>query len=106
MSLFGFGKRKMEPFRIPREITALRTRIDAELRENFPNLERCKQLARETRPAFGMLKTIIAEKEYAEEAARIRDDIQEKFARLEKKINKNRQTAENDEKEDSGKKPG
>lgn len=101
MSLFDFSKKK-EPFRIPREISALRTRIDAELRENFPNLERCKQLARETRSALTILKTIIAEKEYAEEASRVRDDIQDKFSRLQNKINKNRQAGADDRHETPG----
>lgn len=97
--MFGFGKKgKQEkkehaettPFRPPREVALLRGRIETESRENFPNHARCEELVRDAEEVFRMLKGIIAEGEYAEEAIRIRDDLKKKLDALEAKIKSNR----------------
>jgi hypothetical protein len=100
MGIFGFGKKEKQPFKTPREVSALRTRIETEHRENFPNLGRYQELAREAEQAYAILNAIIAEKAYAEVAGRTRDDIRNRLALLAEKIKKNRKDAEKENKED------
>jgi hypothetical protein len=100
MGLFGIGKKEKPPFKIPREVTALRNSIESESRENFPNLARYQEIAREAELVCRNLDAVIAQKEYAEEAARLRDDIKSRIARLADKISRNRKGAAKEDKED------
>ena len=43
--MFGFGKKV--PFRTPREVAEIRNKIAAELRENYPNLARYREIKNE-----------------------------------------------------------
>ena len=83
---FGFGKK--EPYRVPREIAVLRTRIEAEARENFPQLARFRELEQEAKQVYRLLNTVIAQKEYAEEASKISADIRKKLEALAARIRK------------------
>ena len=84
-----FGSGKKEPFRVPREVAALRSKIDSEMRENFPNLERYKELAREAETVYRQLSSVIVLKEYAQEAAKVQDEIRKKMDALSAKIKGN-----------------
>lgn len=75
---FGLGKKEKTPFKVPREVQELRTRIEIENREKFPSLARCKEIASDAKPVYQLLQDMIAKKEYANEAARIRDEIRAK----------------------------
>lgn len=86
---FGFGNK--EPYRAPREVTALRTKIEAENRENFPPLARYKELMREAAQVYAALDAEIAKKIYAEEAGKISEDIRKRLEMLADKIRKNAQ---------------
>jgi hypothetical protein len=86
--LFGLGK-QTEPFRAPREVNAVRMRIDSESRENFPNLSRYKEIARETEVACSLLDDLIVQGAYADEARKSRDDLQRKLSVLAAKIKGN-----------------
>lgn len=99
MGLFDFGKKKA-PYKPPREVLALRSKIECELRENFPNLNRYQEITCEAEGAFRTLNAAIALKEYAEEAAKLRDDITDRMAKLKEKIGKNRKNAGKAEKDD------
>jgi hypothetical protein len=85
--LFGLGKK--EPFRIPREASQLRIRIESESKENFPHRERYGELAREAEAVYRLLDGIIAEKKYAEEAIRLQEDLRKKLAALKGRIQSN-----------------
>ena len=98
--LFGFGKKEKVPFKIPREVAELRTRIETEIRENYPNLVRYQEIIRDAKLASKKLHDIIAQKEHAAEASRIMDDFKNKLARLAEKIEKNQQEAKKEGKQD------
>jgi len=87
----GFGKK--EPFRAPPEATVLRMKIEAESRENFPHLARYKELVREAGQVYRLLDTAIAQKKYAEEAAKLSEDIRKKLDGLADRIRKNARDA-------------
>jgi uncharacterized protein YqgV (UPF0045/DUF77 family) len=92
--LFGFGKKRKEsPFKIPGEVSALRTRIDAENSENFPSLTRYREIVKNAREIYAQLDALGAQTEYAVEAVRIKEDIRKKIEWLSDKINKNRKEA-------------
>ncbi len=90
--MFGLGKKKI-PFKIPDDVLVLRTRIEAENRENYPNLARYQEIVSIARTAYKKLDVCIAQAEYSEEAVRIKEDIEKKMARLKDKINKNKAEA-------------
>jgi hypothetical protein len=90
--MFGFGKKA--PFRVPAEVMALRTRIAEEERENYPSLALFRELQEDAALVYDLLDSIIAEKEYADDAVRVREDIKKKMGALERKIANNMRTAE------------
>ncbi len=98
--IFGFGKKEKTPFKIPREVSELRTRIDTENRENYPNLVRYQEIVRDAKSVKIKLHDLIAQKEHAAEAGRIIDDLKNKLARLAEKIEKNKQEARKEGKQD------
>jgi hypothetical protein len=101
--IFGFGKKekkKKAPFRIPAEATAISTIIEAENRENYPKLDRYKEIVDGVRNVFTQLDAIIAKGEHAEEAVRIKEDIRKKMGQLTEKINKNKEAAKKEHNED------
>jgi hypothetical protein len=86
-NLFGFGKKA--PFSAPREALQLRFRIESESKENFPHRERYGELARDAEAVFQVLDGIIAEKQHAEEAMKLQEDIRKKLATLKGRIQSN-----------------
>jgi hypothetical protein len=92
--LFGFGKRP--PFKVPAEVTALRTRIAAEERENYPSLARFRDLQRDAAVVTRLLNAIIAQKDYAEDALRIHEDIKKRMEALEARIVNNMREAKHE----------
>jgi hypothetical protein len=85
--LFGLGKKA--PFTAPREAIQLRFRIESESKENFPHRERYGELARDAEAVFQVLDGIIAEKQYAEEAMKLQEDLRKKLAALKGRIQNN-----------------
>lgn len=98
--IFGFGKKEKTPFKLPREVTELRTRIETENRENYPNLIRYQEIIRDSKLVNKRLQDIIAQKEHAAEASRIMEDFKNKLARLAEKIEKNKKEARKEGKQD------
>ncbi len=94
--ILGFGKKEKKPFRTPREVYDLRPRIGKEEKENYPNLAHFKILTRDAEGVYGILNAIIAEKEYAEEAISVRDDIKKRMDRLAIKIKINIEKSKKD----------
>ncbi len=99
-SIFGFEKKRRTPFRIPREISDLRTRIEAENRENYPSLRRYNEIMNDLPLVKNTLNALIAEKEHADEAIRVREDIRRKIELLTKKIRNNAREAMKENKQD------
>jgi hypothetical protein len=97
---FGFGKKEKTPFKIPAEVLALRTRVEAENRENYPNLARYQEIVNIARAAYKKLDVLIAQEEHAEEAVRIKEDIKKKMGQLTEKVNKNKEAAKKEGNED------
>jgi len=98
--IFGFGKKgkkenknkgkeEKTPFRVPREVMALRSSIEMESRENFPKLARYQELVRGAQAVYRSLDGIIANTDHADDAMRIRDDITKKLDALGAKIKSN-----------------
>jgi hypothetical protein len=85
--MFGLGKKA--PFRAPREVAEVRNKIAAELRENYPNLARYREIKNEVERVVLQMNDLIAKKEYVDEAVSIRDDIQKRIDGLTAKIKKN-----------------
>ncbi len=98
--IFGFGKKEKAPFRIPPEVSELRTRIETENRENYPNLVRYREIIRDAKLVSKKLHDLIAQKEHAAEASRILDDLKKKLTRLAEKVEKNKQEAKKEGKPD------
>jgi|GEM_PF-2226894 len=92
--MFGFGKKQKAPFKIPGKISELRIRIETEGRERYPGLARYEEIMKEAELVYRYLDDIIAKKEYAAEAMRIRGDISNKLAVLREKIKVNAQEAQ------------
>ncbi|MDA8099179.1 MAG: hypothetical protein M0042_06095 [Nitrospiraceae bacterium] len=67
----------------------LRHRIDAEMRENFPKVDRYREIARDAESVFRGLDAIIVRKTHAEEAQRLQDDLRKKLEALAGKIKGN-----------------
>jgi hypothetical protein len=95
---FGFGKKEKKektgkkdktPFRVPPEVMALRSRIETESRENFPNLARYQELVRDAKAVYRSLDGIFANTDHADDATRIGDDIRKKLDALGAKIKTN-----------------
>lgn len=92
--IFGFGKKeKRTLLKIPGEVSAIRTRIEAENRENYPNLARYQEIVKSVKVVFAQLDAIIAQGKYAEEAVRTKEDIKKKMGQLTEKINRNKEAA-------------
>ena len=85
--MFGFGKKV--PFRAPREVADIRNKIAAEVRENYPNLARYREIKREVERVVQQMNDLIAKKEYVDEAISLRDDMQKRIDGLTAKIQKN-----------------
>jgi hypothetical protein len=98
--IFGFGKKEKVPFKVPREVSELRTRIETENRENYPNLIRYQEIIRDAKLVNKKLQDIIAQKEHAAEASKIVEDIRNRLAKLADKIEKNRLEAKKEGKQD------
>jgi len=98
--LFGFGKKEEAPFRVPREISELRTRIETEGRERYPSVDRYKEITRIASSVYDYLDGMIAKKEHAEEATRVREDIRKKLEGLGEKIQRNADEAKKEGKQD------
>jgi hypothetical protein len=98
--LFGIGKKEEAPFRMPREITELRTSIEIEGRERYPSLARYKEITRIASSVYDYLDGMIAKKEHAEEAIRVREDIRKKLEMLNAKIQRNTEEANKEGKQD------
>ena len=76
---------------MPGSMRGLLVTIEAEYRENYPNVVRYKEILENTRKAYSYLNSIVAPKEHAQEALRIRKTIEREFAKLADKIRKNMQ---------------
>lgn len=100
MGFFSFRKEEKKPFRIPREIADLRMRIETESRERYPSLASFQEITKKAELISHYLDSIISQKEHAEEAARIREDIRIKLDSLGKKIDANLQEAKKENKLD------
>ena len=98
--LFGAGKKEKTPFRIPKEISELRTRIDAETRENFPSLARYNELKLAAEAVAVQLDEVISKGIHSEDAAKIKDDIRKRMSALTSKIQKNVLAAKKENKQD------
>lgn len=98
--LLGLGKKEKAAFRPPREVSELRTRLEAEQRENFPNAARFQELTQIAKQIIEILQDTVAQKEYAAEATKIIEDIKTRIAKLADKIEKNKLEAKKDGKQD------
>jgi hypothetical protein len=98
--IFGLGKKEKVAFKVPRDVLELRTRIEAEQRENFPNAARYEEITRNAKQVVSMLQDIVAQKEHAAEASKIMEDIKNRLAKLADKIEKNRQETKKEGKQD------
>lgn len=87
--LFGFGKKEKPPFKAPREVAALRTRIESEQRENFPNIARYQEIVKDAGTVYERLNDLVLRKEYAAEAIKTRDELKSKLDALTAKIRNN-----------------
>lgn len=90
--VFGFGKKQEKeklPFRTPREVADLRLRIEMEQRENFPNIARYQEIVKEADLVQGLLDELVARKEYAGEALRIKNELTRKMDELTTKVENN-----------------
>ncbi len=87
----GFRKKEKIPFKIPNHIREFRTRIEAEGRENYPSVDRYQEIHTEAILIYAYLNGIIASKEYAKEAMKIKEDIKKDMAELARKIRRNMQ---------------
>jgi len=96
--LFGFKKKEKSgdkdakaktPHHVPQEVAALRVRIIQENKENFPNLDRYKELEKDAQAVYRILDTMIVNKDHADDAIRTRDELQSKMGALAAKIKNN-----------------
>jgi predicted transcriptional regulator len=99
--MFGLGKKPKVPFRIPSDVSALRSRIAEENRENYPNFAKYQDIFNDVRVTCKKLDDIIARTEYGEEAFRVKEDLKKRLDQLTEKINKNRNEARQEEGKDS-----
>jgi len=79
--------RKVLP--IDREVNSLRSRIDSEYRENFPSLERYKELCKDADVVCRFLDSMIAKKDHEHDAIRLRGELRKKIEVLGAKIRSN-----------------
>jgi hypothetical protein len=84
-----FQKQHKTRFKTPDHIRELLTRMEAGYRENYPSLVRYEEILTDARSAFTYLNCIVAPKEHACEAAKIRDKIEREFAQLSVKVRRN-----------------
>ena len=100
-NMFGLGKKKTKiPFKVPGAVSALRAGIEDENRENYPKLARYQEIVNSARVTYKQLDVIIEQAEYAEEATRIKEDLQKRMDRLTQKINANKREAGKEEGKD------
>ena len=97
---FGSGQKEKEHFRIPKEITDLRTKIEAEARENYPSLVRYNEIKRAAGSVYASLNALIDNTLYATEAMKIKEDIDKKMESLTNKIHKNKQEGKKESSDD------
>ncbi len=91
IELFALRKKQKIPFKIPNKIREFRTKVEAESRENYPSIVRYHEIHAEAKSIYAHLNGIIARKEYAKEAMKIKEDIKNEMAQLTGKIRKNMQ---------------
>jgi hypothetical protein len=96
LKLLGFSKKgKSKGTKIKKlshvslEVNSLRGRIDAENRENFPNLAHYKDIYKDAQAVYRILDTMIVNKDHADDALRMRDDLKNKLDALGAKIKRN-----------------
>jgi hypothetical protein len=73
------------------EVNSLRGIIDAENRENFPNLAHYKEIYKDAQALYRILDTMIVNNDHADDAIRMRDDLAKKLDVLGAKIKRNLQ---------------
>ena len=78
----------------------MRTRIDAEMRENYPSLARYNELKHAVDAVGEQLDAVISKGEYAGDRAKIKDDIVKRMSALASKIQKNALEAKKEGKQD------
>jgi len=89
LGLHVFQKRPKTSLKMLRHITELLPRIEAEGRENYPNIARYKEILLDAKSVYVYLNGIVLEKEHAREAIRIRETIERELAKLSEKIRRN-----------------
>jgi hypothetical protein len=94
--LLGFSKKgKSKDTKVKKlsqvslEVNSLRGRIEAENRENFPNLANYKDIYQDAQAVYRILDTMIVNKDHADDALRMRDDLKKKLDVLGAKIKRN-----------------
>jgi hypothetical protein len=86
-----FEKKWETPFRMPGHIRELINRIESENRENYPNIFRYMEILADAKPTYAYLNSIVAPKEHAKEARKIRETLGRELAKLSDKIVRNMQ---------------
>jgi hypothetical protein len=94
--LLGFSKKgKSKDTKVKKlsqvslEVNSLRGIIDAENRENFPNLAHYKEIYKDVQALYRILDTMIVNKDHTDDALRMRDDLKKKLDALGAKIKRN-----------------
>jgi hypothetical protein len=101
--VFGFGKKeeKKKPhFSFPAEVSAISTSIDAENRENYPKLDRYREIVKRVNAVQSKLDAIIAQGEHAEEATWLKEEIRRKMGQLTEKVNMNLEAVKKEKNDD------
>jgi hypothetical protein len=83
------GTKVKKSSQVSLEVNSLRARIDSEYRENFPNLARYEDLYRDAQAVYRILSAMIVNKDHADDAIRMRDDLRKKLGLLGAKIKRN-----------------
>ena len=91
IDLLVLQRQQKKPFKVPNKIREIRTRIEAESRENYPSVNRYEEILEEVEPIYSFLNVFIADKEYAKEAMKIKDALKKELAQLTGKIERNMQ---------------
>jgi len=91
IDLFVLQRKQKKPFKVPNRVREIRTRIEAESRENYPCIDRYEELLEEVQSINSFLNVFIADKEYAKEAMKIKDTIKKEMVQLAEKIERNMQ---------------
>jgi hypothetical protein len=91
INMLGFRKKQKIPFKVPHQLREFRTKVEAEIRENYPSVDRYREIHEEARSICMYLNGIIANREYAKEAVKIKEDIKKDMTQLARKIKRNMQ---------------